>query len=200
MTRALLRRCTPGESEVADNGAPVEAGRSRIVLVCVVKRAIVHRIDSDIAVIAPAIGRGTLTAGSVEKMLLPRQGIQWVRHQTAGVTNLWVDRAAGGTKAERNVALIIGGNAAHPAPGRVRLIRALLEYAPCSRLRSSQFKPAYSSHCIGTYRIIIEQRFMTVGKAAIGIAEHQPIANLIELGGGTRLRDAVPRARTKRSK
>jgi len=75
MRRALLRRCALGEPEVADLRAPVEAGRRRIVLVCVIERAIVYRIDCEIAVIAPAIGRSTLAAGPVEKMLLPRQGI-----------------------------------------------------------------------------------------------------------------------------
>ena len=75
MRRALLRRCALGESEIADARAPVEAGRRRVVLVCVVEGAVVHRIDCDIAVIAPAIGGGALAAGAVEKMLLARQGI-----------------------------------------------------------------------------------------------------------------------------
>ena len=72
MPRALLRRCALGEPEVTDAGAPVEAGRRRVVLVCVVECAVVHRIDCDIAVIAPPIGRGTLAAGPVEKMLFAR--------------------------------------------------------------------------------------------------------------------------------
>ena len=75
MRCTLLRRCALDKPEVADTRAPVEAGRRRVVLVCVIERAIVHRIDRDIAVIAPAIGGGALTAGPVEKMLLPRQGI-----------------------------------------------------------------------------------------------------------------------------
>jgi hypothetical protein len=91
MRRTFLRRCTLGESEVANARPPVEAGRRRIVLVCVVERTIIHRIDGDIAVIAPAIGRSTLAAGPVEKMLLTRQGIQWVRRQSAGITNLRVN-------------------------------------------------------------------------------------------------------------
>ena len=91
MRRALLWRCALGEFEVADARAPVEAGRRRVVFVCVIESAIVHRIDCDIAVIAPAIGRSTLAAGPIEKMLLPRQGIQWVRRQTARVTDLRVN-------------------------------------------------------------------------------------------------------------
>ena len=200
MRRTFLRRSTLGKFEVADARAPVEAGRRRVVLVCVIERAIVHRIDREIAVIAPAIGRSTLAPGAIKKVLFSRQRIQWVRRQSARVTDLRVNRAAGRAKAERDVVLVVGGDAAHPAPGGIRLIRALLEDTPVPRLRALQFKPAYSRHCIGTHGIIIKQRFMTVGEAAIGVAEHQPIADLIEPGGGTRLGDAVPRCRTKRSK
>ena len=91
MACALLRRCALDKPEVADTRAPVEAGRRRVVLVCVVERAIVHRVDCEIAVIAPPIGGGTLAAGPVEKMLLPRQGIQWVCRQAAGITNLRIN-------------------------------------------------------------------------------------------------------------
>ena len=75
MRRALLGHCALCEPEVADARAPVEAGGRRVVLVCVIERAVVHRIHSEMAVIAPAIGRTTLAAGSVEKMLLARQDI-----------------------------------------------------------------------------------------------------------------------------
>ena len=91
MRRALLRRCALGKPEIADARAPVEARRRWVVLVCVIEGAIVHRIDCEIAVIAPAIGRSTLAPGPVEEMLLPRQGVQWVRRQTACVTDLGVN-------------------------------------------------------------------------------------------------------------
>ena len=91
MPRARLQRCALGKPEIADARAPVEARRRWVVLVCIIEGAIVHRIDCEIAVIAPAIGRSTLAAGPVEKMLLTRQGIQWVRRQSAGITNLRVN-------------------------------------------------------------------------------------------------------------
>ena len=91
MRCAVLRRCALGEPEVADSRAPVEAGCGRIVFVCVIERAIVHWIDCDIAIITPAIGRGILAARAIKKMLLPRQGIQWVRHEPAGISDLWVN-------------------------------------------------------------------------------------------------------------
>jgi len=70
MRCALLRRCALREPEVADARAPVEAGRRRVILVCVIKRAIVPRIDCEIAVITPPIRSACLAPTPVEKMLL----------------------------------------------------------------------------------------------------------------------------------
>jgi hypothetical protein len=79
MRRAFLRRSALSKPEVADSGAPIEAGRGLVVLVREVERAIVHRIDGEITIIAPAIGSASLAAGAVKKMLLTRQRIQWIR-------------------------------------------------------------------------------------------------------------------------
>ena len=177
MRCAFLRRSALGKPEVADAGAPIEAGRGLVVLVRVVERAVVHRIDCEITVIAPAIGGGALAAGAVEKMLLTRQGIQWIRRQSACVTDLWVNGAAGCAKAQGDVALVIG--AIPPIQRQVVSGWYVLcwKIDPVSRLRASQFEPADSRHRIGTYRIVIEQRLMTVGEPAIGVTEHQPIGN-----------------------
>jgi hypothetical protein len=91
MRRALLRRCALGKPEVADTRPPTEAGRRWVVLVCVIEGAIVSRIDCEIAVITPPIGSACLAPCTVEKMLLPRQGIQRVRRQTTRVTDLRVN-------------------------------------------------------------------------------------------------------------
>jgi hypothetical protein len=91
MRSALLRRRALGKFEVTDARAPVETGRRRVVFVCVIERTIVSGINSEIAVIAPAIGRSTLAAGPIEKMLLAGQGIQWVCRQTPRVTDLRVN-------------------------------------------------------------------------------------------------------------
>ena len=66
----LSRRRALGKSEVADARAPIEAGRRRVVLVRVIEGAIVHRIDGEIAVIAPATRGSALATRAVEKMLL----------------------------------------------------------------------------------------------------------------------------------
>ena len=70
MHSALLWSGASGKPEIANACPPVEAGRRRVVLVRVVKGAVVHWIDGEIAVIAPAIRGATLAAGAVEKMLL----------------------------------------------------------------------------------------------------------------------------------
>ena len=200
MRCAFLRRSALSKLEVTDAGAPIEAGRGLVVLVRVIERAVVHRIDCEITVIAPAIGSSALAARAIEKMLLPRQGIQWIRRQSSGVTNLWAYGTAGCAKAERNVALIIRGDTAHPAPGCIRLIGALLENRPGPRLCASQFEPANSGYGIRAHGIIVQHRLVAVGKATISVTEHQPVRDSVEPGAGSRLRYAVATCWTKRSK
>ena len=89
-------------------------------------------------------------------------------------------RAAGRAKAQGDVALVIGTDTTHPTPGRIRLVSALLENRPVSRLCASQFEPANSRYRIGAHRIIVEHRLVTIGKAAISVTEHQPICNGVE--------------------
>src|SRR6266550_4083246 len=83
MPSSFLRLCALGESEVADPCLPVCAARRRrvarlcVVLVSIIERAVVHRINGHIAVIAPAeagflLGIAVaihLAAGAVKKML-----------------------------------------------------------------------------------------------------------------------------------
>jgi len=71
MRGTLLWRGAPGKPEVADACTPVKATRRLVVLVGVVESAIVHRIDGDIAVVAPAIGGACLAPSAVKKMLFP---------------------------------------------------------------------------------------------------------------------------------
>ena len=59
----------PGKPEIADAGTPVKAGSRRVGFVRVVKGAVVHRIDGDIGVVAPAIGGAGLATRAVKKML-----------------------------------------------------------------------------------------------------------------------------------
>ena len=72
MRSALLRCGAAGKLEVADARTPVKAACCRVVFVCVIERAIVYGINSDIAIIAPAIGGARLAPGTIEKMLFAR--------------------------------------------------------------------------------------------------------------------------------
>ena len=65
----LLRCGALGKLEVADACTPVKATRRLVVLVRVIEGAVVHGVDSHIAVIAPAIGGSCLATGAVKKML-----------------------------------------------------------------------------------------------------------------------------------
>src|SRR5258708_1304834 len=132
MRGAFLRRSALSKLEVADAGAPIEAGRGHVVLVRVVERAFVHRIGCVFTVNAPAVGCSALAARAVEKMLLTRQGIQRICRQSAGVTDLRAYRTAGCAEAECDVTLIVRCDTTHPTPGRIRLVSALLENRPVS--------------------------------------------------------------------
>ena len=137
MRCAFLRRSALSKPEVPDAGAPVEAGRRLVVLVRVIERAVVDRIDCEITIIAPPVGSTALAACAVEKMLLTRQRIQWIRRQSAGVTDLRAYGTAGCAEAERDVALVVRCDTTHPTPRRIWLVGALLENRPASRLRAS---------------------------------------------------------------
>ena len=157
MRSALLWGGASGKPEIANACPPVEATRCLVVLVRVVEGAVVNRINGEIAVIAPAIGSACLATGAVEKMLFTRQGVQWIGCQAACIADLWVNGAAGRAKAQGDIALVIGTDAAHPAPGGIRLISALLKDSPVPRLRPSQLNPADPCHRVGAYRIVIEE-------------------------------------------
>ena len=55
------------------------------------------------------------------------QSVYGIGHQPAGVADLGMNRGVGGAKADSYVARLIHRGAAHPAPGRIRLVGALLK-------------------------------------------------------------------------
>ena len=116
-------------------------------------------------------------------MLFTRQDVQRIAGQPAGIAKLRVNRATGGAKAQRNVPLVIRSNAAHPAPGRVRLISALLEKRPVPWNCASQLDPTNPRHRVGANCIVVEQRLVTVSESAILVPEHQPIGEAVQVGG-----------------
>src|SRR4026207_2445709 len=86
-----------------------------------------------------------------------------------------MNRSTGSAKAERNVTLVIRGDATHPAPGTVGPIGALLAKRPASRGPALQFEPAYACHGIGFDRKVVKQRLTPIWETAISVAEHQTV-------------------------
>jgi hypothetical protein len=107
------------------------------------------------------------------------QSIYGIVHQPAGVADLGIDRRAGGAKADSHIARVIHRGAAHPAPGRVRLVGALLKDRRCGR-HGAQLKPAYPCHAARTHGIIAHNRFVAVTEFAIGQPEHQTVADAVQ--------------------
>ena len=91
-----------------------------------------------------------------------------------------MNRCTGSAKTERNVPLVIRGDATHPAPGTVGLVGSLLAKRPVPWEPASQLEPTYACHRIRADRKVVKQRLATVGKSAIGVAEHQPVSEAVQ--------------------
>ena len=105
---SFLRRRALHESEIADPCLPVFAAGRCVVLVSIIKRAIVHRINGHVAIVTPP--SGFLAPVAVKQVSFTRQNIQWISGQSAGITDLRVNRSAGSAKTERNIPLVIRAN------------------------------------------------------------------------------------------
>src|SRR5437016_3532463 len=75
-------------------------------------------------------------------MGLSSQSVQWISRQASSVADLRMDASVRGAKAEGQIPRLIHRDAAHPTPGRVRLIRALLPDRDGSVGDVFQFDPA----------------------------------------------------------
>ena len=149
------RTATPGELERADTRAPVEAGSRRIVFVRVPEGAVVTWIYSYITVIAPATAGPRLTAGAREKSRFSlRQRTEWIGHQASCVSYLWRDCTARGAVANGDISLLVHRRAAHPAPGRIRLVGTLLELRYRAARHAAQFKPANAGDAVRADAVI----------------------------------------------
>src|SRR5437763_5247901 len=106
MRSAFGWRGALGKLEVANACAPVERRCRSVILVRVIESTIVHRINGYIAVVAPAAAGVSLASSPIKKMLFTRQDVQRIGNQSACIANLRINRAAGGAKAECEVALL----------------------------------------------------------------------------------------------
>ena len=134
LKRAGRLRRAGRELEVPDSRSPVEARGGVVVLLRVPEGAIVHGVDRHVAVVAPAADRVRLAARPVDEVRLAlAHRVGWVAGESPRVPDLRMDGGVGGAEAERHVAAVVHGDAAHPAPGVVGLVGALLDEARRAR-------------------------------------------------------------------
>src|ERR1035437_2171105 len=88
-----------------------------------------------------------------------------------------VNRAAGNTVAEGDIAGVIHSDASHPAVGRIGRVSALLENAGRAAW-ASQFVPPHSARAAD--RMVDHERFM-IAEVTICQAIHKPISERVKL-------------------
>src|SRR3989442_125435 len=96
-------------------------------------------------------------------------------------------RAAGYAVADGDIAVLVHGDAAHPAVAAVRSEGALLEHRR-RRVRATHFIPAYPSAAAGGDGVIDHDRLM-VAEVPVGIPVHEPVGERVELRRRPRLRN-----------
>src|SRR5207248_10525446 len=115
--------------ERADPRPPIERATARNVLVGVPEGAIVGRIDSQRAVVAPSRKiRTGLRARPIDNdslTLIHHAGR--TRSRSPSVMNFRMNRASGNAETECHVAALVHGNATHPAIVRIGSVGTLLE-------------------------------------------------------------------------
>src|SRR6266853_2458200 len=121
------RICAVGKFEVADARAPVEASRGFQVFGGVPHGAIVRRIHTEVAVIAPAGKASVLRSCAVCNGQFTGESSQWISRGATGEPDSGVNAAAGNAVSDRHVAYVVHGGAAHPSETGVRSKRSLLE-------------------------------------------------------------------------
>jgi len=109
-----------------------------------------------------------------------RQAICGIVSKPPGVSNLREDAATRGTEAENHIAVLIHRYAAHPTPGRIWLVGALLKENRCRRYRT-YFKPANACNTACTNGKVSHGGFVPITEFSIAQSEHQAIADAIEI-------------------
>src|SRR5262249_23759814 len=103
------------ELERCDPCAPVEGAAGLQVLVGIPEGAIVNGIDCHCRVVAPATQVRELGAIAGDDAVFGLDSVQRISRQAARVANAWPYTAARRAIAERDVALLVHGDTAHPA-------------------------------------------------------------------------------------
>src|SRR6266496_5039446 len=113
-----------------------------------------------------------------------------------------MDERARCAKAEGHVSEFVHRYTAHPAPGRVRLVGALLKDRHRSGRHAAQFEPADARHIVRFDGIVSDQRFMSILESPIGQPIHQAVTNAVQsvTDSDSRLRHAVASRRAESRK
>ncbi len=112
------------------------------------ERTTVSRIDEHGAIVSPATtGAGLMSARRDERRFALRHVIGRITGQTTGITDLRVERGAGGGITDCDVALPVHVDAGHPAKQPVGSVVPILLLCRCSRNRVTshvELVPAHS--------------------------------------------------------
>src|SRR4029077_826188 len=169
------------ELEVPDPGPPVERAVRRVVLVRVPEGAVVGGVDGHIRVVAPAAVRVRLAAGTREQgRLALGERVRRIAGQPPRIADLRVDAGRRSTEADGDVAERVHRGAAHPAPGGVGLVGALLDEAGRAGGGVVDLVPANASGAVRVHGYVADERFVAVGEAPVRIPEHAPVAEGVQ--------------------
>src|SRR6266446_493166 len=183
-------RTASRELEVANARPPIKSARRGIVFVGEPESAVVHRVNCHRAIITPTVGSAGLAAGAGnDSGFTLRQGVYRITHQTARVSDLGINSCTGGVKAKREISRLVHRYTAHPAPGRIGLIGALLKDRYRPRRYAAQFDPAYAGHPARADAVIGHHGFV-IAKIPIRGPVHQPIAKVVKVICRSQLRHA----------
>ena len=106
--------------------------------------------------------------------------IQGICGETRGIAKLRMDGGTGGAKAHREIPLAVHGYTAHPAPGCVGLISALLVDRDRPSGNVAKLEPTHRCDTAGAHRVVTDNRFVAA-EIPIGQAKHEAIADAIEV-------------------
>src|SRR6185436_17934527 len=194
----LLLGAAAGEPE-RDDSRPPGADHDRVlgeVLLRVPERAVVARVDGDIAVVAPAsLGLGLRAGAGVRDLLGLGELPERVAGRAAGVPDRRIVVRPGRAEAGGDVALLVLGDRAHPAPDRIGeavggRVGALLVDRGSAAPGDAQLVPTDARAVVGLDRVVQQHRRVGT-EVPVVHPEHQPVAEHVEPLRSALLRNAV---------
>ena len=168
--------------------APVKATVGGNVFVGVPEGAVVTGVDGHAGVIAPAAETARLRASTNKNVRRRFHATHRVARNAASVAQSRVSRAAGLAEPQRNVTQFVHADARHPESESGNAERALLENFR-SAIRAADFIPAHRGCRAAALDRVHGHQRLVIAKIPVSQAEHQAIAQGIQLLRGARLRN-----------